>query len=138
MTDTNVLQFSQPGTFADPLTEVLRNGAQALLRQAVETEGGKFAREVRRRGYLRWPPTAGAPRPSAGAQDRDRHRSGGGSLPAGARPRWRRARAHSVLVGDSAALRAAIEKSRGADSDPLSQRHLDRRLRAGIGGAAGP
>jgi putative transposase len=40
MTDTNVLQLSQPGTFADPLTEVLRNGAQALLiiRQAVETE----------------------------------------------------------------------------------------------------
>ena len=30
MTDTNVLQFSQPGTFADPLTEVLRNGARAL------------------------------------------------------------------------------------------------------------
>jgi hypothetical protein len=30
MTNTNVLQFSQPGTFADPLTEVLRNGARAL------------------------------------------------------------------------------------------------------------
>jgi len=38
MTDTNVLQFSQPGTFADPLTEVLRNGARALLAQAVEAE----------------------------------------------------------------------------------------------------
>ena len=38
MTDTNVLQFSQPGTFADPLTEVLRNGARALLVQAVEAE----------------------------------------------------------------------------------------------------
>jgi hypothetical protein len=25
VTDTNVFQFSQPGTFADPLTEVLRN-----------------------------------------------------------------------------------------------------------------
>ena len=31
MTDTNVFQISQPGTFADPLTEVLRNGARALL-----------------------------------------------------------------------------------------------------------
>jgi putative transposase len=38
MTDTNVLQFSQPGTFADPLTEVLCNGARALLAQAVEAE----------------------------------------------------------------------------------------------------
>ena len=38
MIDTNVLQLSQPGTFADPLTEVLRNGARALLAQAVEAE----------------------------------------------------------------------------------------------------
>src|SRR5437588_5817616 len=38
MTDTNVLQFTQPGTFADPLTEVLRSGARALLVQAVEAE----------------------------------------------------------------------------------------------------
>src|SRR5215217_3710356 len=38
MTDTNVFQLSQPGTFTDPLTEVLRNGARALLAQAVETE----------------------------------------------------------------------------------------------------
>ena len=38
MTDTNVFQLSQPGPFADPLTEVLRNGARALLAQAVEAE----------------------------------------------------------------------------------------------------
>ena len=38
MTDTNVFPLSQPGTFADPLTEVLRHGARALLAQAVETE----------------------------------------------------------------------------------------------------
>ena len=38
MTDTNVFQLSQPGAFADPLTEVLRNGARALLTQAVEAE----------------------------------------------------------------------------------------------------
>ena len=38
MTDTNVFQLSQPGTFTDPLTEVLRNGARALLVQAVEAE----------------------------------------------------------------------------------------------------
>src|SRR5436309_2779608 len=38
MPETNLLQFSQPGTFADPLTEVFRNGARALLAQAVEAE----------------------------------------------------------------------------------------------------
>jgi putative transposase len=38
VTDTNVFQLSQPETFADPLTEVLRNGARALLAQAVEAE----------------------------------------------------------------------------------------------------
>src|ERR1700751_1601836 len=38
MTESNVFQLSQPGTFADPLTEVLRHGARALLAQAVEAE----------------------------------------------------------------------------------------------------
>jgi transposase-like protein len=38
VTETNVFQLSQPGTFSDPLTEVLRNGARALLAQAVEAE----------------------------------------------------------------------------------------------------
>jgi putative transposase len=38
VTETNVFHLSQPGTFADPLTEVLRDGARALLAQAVEAE----------------------------------------------------------------------------------------------------
>jgi len=38
VTDINVLQLSQPGAFSDPLTEVLRSGARALLAQAVEAE----------------------------------------------------------------------------------------------------
>ena len=38
MTNANVLQLCQPGTFAYPLTEILRNGARALLAQAVEAE----------------------------------------------------------------------------------------------------
>jgi hypothetical protein len=38
MTDTNVFQLSQPGTLADPLTEVLRNGARALRAQAAKAE----------------------------------------------------------------------------------------------------
>jgi putative transposase len=38
VTDTNVFELCQPGSFADPLTEVLRNGARSLLAQAVEAE----------------------------------------------------------------------------------------------------
>ena len=38
MTDTNVFPLARPGSFADPLTDVLRNGARALLAQAVEAE----------------------------------------------------------------------------------------------------
>jgi putative transposase len=38
VTETNVFQLSQPGTFTDPLTEVLRSGARALLAYAVEAE----------------------------------------------------------------------------------------------------
>jgi putative transposase len=38
VTETNVFQLSQPGAFTDQLTEVLRNGARALLAQAVEAE----------------------------------------------------------------------------------------------------
>ena len=38
MTDTNVFHPCQLGPFADPLTEVMRNGARALLAQAVEAE----------------------------------------------------------------------------------------------------
>ena len=42
MTDTNVFQLSQPGSFTDSLTEVLRSGARALLAQAVEAEVADF------------------------------------------------------------------------------------------------
>ena len=42
MTDTNVIKLAQPGTFTDSLTEILRNGAHALLAQAVELEVTDF------------------------------------------------------------------------------------------------
>ena len=42
MTDTNVIKLAPPGTFTDLLTEILRNGARALLTQAVETEVADF------------------------------------------------------------------------------------------------
>ena len=42
MTETNVFQHTQPGTFDDSLTDVLREGARALLAQAVEAEVAEF------------------------------------------------------------------------------------------------
>ena len=42
MTDINVIKLAQPGTFTDSLTEILRNGAHALLTQAVEVEVAEF------------------------------------------------------------------------------------------------
>jgi putative transposase len=42
VTDSNVFKLSQPGTFSDPLSEVLRCGARALLAQAVEAEVAAF------------------------------------------------------------------------------------------------
>src|SRR5271163_3435714 len=42
MTDSSVFQLSQPGTLSDPLTEVLRSGARALLAQAVAAEVAGF------------------------------------------------------------------------------------------------
>ena len=42
MTENNVFKLSQPGTFTDLLTEVLRNGARGLLVQAVEAEVADF------------------------------------------------------------------------------------------------
>jgi transposase-like protein len=42
VSDANVVRLLQPGSFADPLTEVLRNGARALLAQAAEAEVAEF------------------------------------------------------------------------------------------------
>ena len=42
MSDNTVLKLSQPSTFSDPLTEVLRSGARSLLARAVEAEVAGF------------------------------------------------------------------------------------------------
>jgi len=40
--ENNVFKLSQPGTFSDPLTEVLRSGARSLLAHAIEAEVAAF------------------------------------------------------------------------------------------------
>ncbi|MCK1478294.1 IS256 family transposase, partial [Bradyrhizobium sp. 197] len=42
VSNDNVIHLIQPGIFDDQLTEVLRNGARALLAQAVEAEVADF------------------------------------------------------------------------------------------------
>jgi putative transposase len=42
VTETNVFQLSQPGSFSDPLSEVLRSGARSLLAHAVAAEVASF------------------------------------------------------------------------------------------------
>src|SRR4051794_35743068 len=42
MIQDNVAKLIQPAAFSDPLTEVLREGARALLAQAVEAEVAAF------------------------------------------------------------------------------------------------
>jgi putative transposase len=38
MEENKIITLRQPGAIADPLTEVLRDGARALLAQAIEAE----------------------------------------------------------------------------------------------------
>src|SRR6202048_4888938 len=42
VSDSNVIKLTQPGAFTDSLTEILRNGARALLGQAIEAEVAEF------------------------------------------------------------------------------------------------
>ena len=64
MSDANVVKLLQPGSFADPLTEVLRNGARALLAQAIEAEVGRIPRQACR-SEDRWPEPCGPARAPA-------------------------------------------------------------------------
>lgn len=117
MTDDNVIKLVQPGSFEDPLTEVLRNGARALLAQAVEAEVAGFlakhadlkteegCQRVVRHGHLPereimtgiGPVTVRQPRVrdrGTGADDADRIRFSSAILP----PYARRTRSLDVLL----------------------------------------
>jgi hypothetical protein len=76
VTETNVFELTQPGTFSDPLTEVLRNGARTLLGLAVEAEVAawlsthtdKLTDDGRRRLVRHGPPSKAHSRRSATEQ----------------------------------------------------------------------
>ena len=54
MSDNSVLKLSQPSTFSDPLTEVLRSGARSLLARAVKAEGKLPPRAASQAARLFW------------------------------------------------------------------------------------
>ena len=91
MSDDTVLKLSQPSTFSDPLTEVLRSGARSLLARAVEAEVAAFLdghsearteegrRRVVRHGHLPGREMMTGIGPVAVRAPRDRDRTGLGA-----------------------------------------------------------
>ena len=88
MSDANVVKLLQPGSFTDPLTEVLRNGARALLAQAVEAEVAEFLAKHVDLKTADWLAPRGSSRAPAGTRGDDRHRPGRRAPASRARP-WR-------------------------------------------------
>jgi hypothetical protein len=122
VTDTNVFQHTpSQEVFVDPLTEVSRNGARALLTRAVEAEAAallgrhtdKLTEDGRQRlvhhGHLPEREIMTGIGPVAVCCPRVRNRVGQGPE----RIRF--------FVGNSVALCTLVEEPRSADLDPLSQ-----------------
>ena len=139
MTDTNVIKLAQPGTFTDSLTEILRNGARALLTQAVETEVADFLGRYANLKTRGGPP---ARRVTGICPSADRDRIGAVAVRRRTCATGRLAEGSgSVQPERFAALRPAHEEPRGADPDPLLEgvstgdsRRRSARCSAGTGG----
>ena len=138
MSNDNVVRLIQPGTFNDLLTDVLRDGARALLAKAVEAEVADFLGKhanlktedgrirVVRHGHLPerevmtgiGPVAVRQPRVrdrEAAADDAGRIRFSPSILP----PYMRRSKSLEML-----------------HPDPLPEGHFDRRLPGGVVGVA--
>ena len=129
MPNDNVVKLIQPGILTDRLTEVLRDGARALLTQAVEAEVSELlaatadlktddgCRRVVRHGHLSERRTITGIGPVAVRQPRVRDREAS-----------RQSGNASASRRQFCRLRPAFEEPRYADPDPLSERRVDRRL----------
>src|SRR4051812_27535410 len=118
-----VVKLIQAESFSDPLTEVLREGARALLAQAVEAEVAAFLsghadrqtedgrQRLVRHGHRPERAIMTGLGPVAVRAPRVRDRSGAGES---------RIRFTSAIL----ALCAPLKEPRGSDPDPLSQGHL--------------
>ena len=85
MSNDNVVKLIQPWILTDRLTEVLRDGARALLIQAVEAEVSEFLAATADLKTGRRLPARRAALASARAPDHDGHRARGGAPAARAR-----------------------------------------------------
>ena len=132
MFNDSVVKLIQPGILTDRLTEVLRDGARALFTQAVEAEVSEFlaataylktdgCQRIVRHGHLPERQIMTGIGPVAVRQPRVRDREAGADDPA------------HPLHACNPSLRPAFEEPRYADPDPLSERRIDQRLRAGAG-----
>ncbi len=134
----NVIKLIQPGFFDDQLTEILRNGARALLARAVEAEVADFLdkhadlktgdgqQRVVRHGHLPEREVMTGIGPVAVRQPRVRDREAAAADPGRIRfspsilpPYMRRSKSIETLL-----------------PIPLSEGYIDRRLLRGAGGAA--
>jgi putative transposase len=136
MEEDNVIALRQPGDFADPLTEVLRKGARALLAKAVEAEVAEALathvhlttddgrRRLVRHGHM--------------PERTSRPVSGRWRCASRASRSWRRRwRAHPVFLNIAAALRTPDQEARRSPAGALPARDLDRRHAGGAGRLAG-
>ena len=127
MTQDNVVKLIQPEAFSDPLTEVLREGARALLAQAVEAEVAAFLSR----------------RANKHAEDRRQRLVRHGHRPertiiTGLGPVCRARRGFATASGlvraasgsrpRSCRPSPALEEPRGSDPDPVPEGPLQRRL----------
>ena len=139
MSEDRVVELRHPGSFSeDPLTSVLRSGAQRLLAQAVEMEVAAF---IAAHGDLE--DDAGRRRVVRHGHHRERRvQTGIGPVavrcPRDARPRGcGRGRQDPFHLGDPAALPQAGQVDRGALALALPEGHLDGRLHRGPGRSSG-
>ena len=139
MSNDSVVKLIQPGTFNDLLTDVLRNGARALLTQAVEAEVAEFLGQ-----YADLKTEAGLLRVVRHGHLPEREiMTGIGRVAvrhaARARPgsRCRRCGSYPLHTGDLAALCAAREEPGDADPDSVPEGCFDRRFRGSAGMLAG-
>ena len=139
MPNDTVIKLIQPGTFNDQLTDVLRDGARALLAQAVEAEVADFLgthaelktadghRRVVRHGHLPEREVMTGIGPVAVRQPRVRDREAGAADP-------ERIRFTPAILPPYARRSKSLEM---VDSDPLPEGHLDGRLQRSAGGLLG-
>jgi hypothetical protein len=120
VSNDNVVQLIQPGTFQDQLTEVLRRGARDLLAQAVEAEVTEF---LARHATLKT--DEGRMRVVRHGHLPEREVMTGIGPVAVRQPRVRDRQA-------AAAVHAPLAVDRDASADPLLEGHIDGRL---LGGA---